>query len=169
MPLDADYLSSHRLTHAQAAALLGMHPITVSTWESQGKPPIVARPARANLLRPDVETWAASRWRHGEPGWVTISGAVELLGVTRAWVTHFAQRDRLPYERSTHGHLTFRVEQMRVMGQERRAYRQADRGPRTTPNHPARPDPTPEPEPQPERPGEPEPEPAPETPDEEAL
>jgi hypothetical protein len=96
MPLDADYLSSYRLTHAQAAALLGMHPITVSTWESQGKLPIVARHARANLLRPDVETWAASRWRHGEPGWVTISGAAPLLGVTRAWVTHLAQRDRLP-------------------------------------------------------------------------
>jgi predicted site-specific integrase-resolvase len=68
MPLHADDLPSHRLTHAQAAALLGVHPITVSTWVSQGKLPIVARHARANLLRSDVETLAASRWRHGEPG-----------------------------------------------------------------------------------------------------
>jgi hypothetical protein len=169
MPLAADDLSSYRLTHAQAAVLLGVHPITVSTWESQGKPPIVARHARANLLRPDVETLAAARWRHGEPGWVTISGAVELLGATRAWVTHLAQRDRLPYERDRHGHLIFRVEQMRVMGQARRAQRQANWGSLMMTTRPEGPDPTPEPEPQPERPGEPEPEPAPETPDEEAL
>ena len=87
MPLAADDLPSYRLTHAQAAVLLGVHPITVSTRESQGKLPIVARHARANLLRPDVETLAAARWRHGEPGWVTISEAAELLGVTRARVT----------------------------------------------------------------------------------
>jgi hypothetical protein len=75
-----------------------------------------------------------------------ISGAAELLGVTRAWVTHLAQRDRLPYERDRHGHLIFRLEQMRVMGQARRAQRQADWGSRMITNHPNGPDPTPEPE-----------------------
>src|SRR5688572_26400319 len=72
-------------------------------------------------------------------------------------------------ERDRHGHLIFRVEQMRVMGQGRRAQRRADWGSLMMTTHPEAPDPTPEPEPQPERPGEPEPEPAPETPDEEAL
>jgi hypothetical protein len=91
-----------------------------------------------------------------------------LLGVTRAWVTYLAQRDRLPYERDRHGHLIFRMEQMRVIGQARRAQRQADERTVLTTNRPDGPDPTPDPEPQPERPGEPEPEPepAPETPDE---
>jgi excisionase family DNA binding protein len=99
MPLDADYLSSYRLTHAQAAALLGVHPITVSTWVSQGKLPSWRVTPGRTCSDPTSRRWPP-HGEHGEPGWVMISGAAELLGVTRAWVTYLAQRDLLPYERT---------------------------------------------------------------------
>jgi Helix-turn-helix domain len=55
----ADDVPPYRLTHAQAAVLLGVHEITVSKWVSQGRLPSVGRYAKANLLRFDVERLSA--------------------------------------------------------------------------------------------------------------
>ncbi|MDQ3223608.1 MAG: helix-turn-helix domain-containing protein [Gemmatimonadota bacterium] len=58
---DLDRRPAHRLTHAQAAELLGVHPITVAQMVTQGRLTPVKRWAKAGLLHADVERQSLER------------------------------------------------------------------------------------------------------------
>jgi excisionase family DNA binding protein len=79
MPATND-VPPYRLTHAQAAVLLGVKEQTVSQWVSQGRLPSVGYYAKRNLLRSDVEKLSAARWRIGDPSWLTASQAAVAIG-----------------------------------------------------------------------------------------
>lgn len=116
----AGELPADRLTHAQAAAILGVHRITVSTWVITGALPSLGRYAKANLRRSDVETLAAARWRPGDPSWLTTDQAAAMLGVSRVRVTQLIAAGRLPAERHPSGRWLFRPGQIAVIAQARR-------------------------------------------------
>jgi hypothetical protein len=82
-----DDVPPYRLTHAQAALLLGVKEQTLSKWVSKGGLPSVGYYAKRNLLRSDVERASAARWRLGDPSWVTTSQAAAVMGVTKIRVT----------------------------------------------------------------------------------
>jgi excisionase family DNA binding protein len=113
--LGADDVPPYRLTHAQAAVLLGVHEITVSKWVSQGRLPSLGRYAKANLLRSDVERLSAARWRPGNRSWLTTSQAAVVLGVTNIRVNQLAHAGRLPHEVSRDGWRLFRPELVAVI------------------------------------------------------
>jgi len=58
-----------RLTHAEAAELLGVHPGSVARWVVEGKLRPIRPYAKAGLLRADVERLSLARWREGDPSW----------------------------------------------------------------------------------------------------
>jgi excisionase family DNA binding protein len=126
--LGADDVPPYRLTHAQAAVLLGVHEITVSKWVSRGWLPSVGRYAKANLLRSDVEQLSAARWRPGDRSWLTTSQAAEVMGVTDVRVNQLARAGRLPHELSRDGWRLFRPGQVAVIGNARRVRFQPDDG-----------------------------------------
>ena len=92
-----------RLTHAEAAKLLGVHPGSVARWVVEGKLRPVRPYAKAGLLRADVERLSLARWREGDPSWLTAAQVAERLGVTRARVYQLSDAGRLPFERTRTG------------------------------------------------------------------
>lgn len=108
-----DRRPAHRLTQAQAAELLGVHPITVAQMVSRGRLTPVKRWAKAGLLRADVERLSLERWRPGDPTWLTTSEVADILGVTGPQVSQLARRGFLPFERTPDGRRVYRPDQGR--------------------------------------------------------
>lgn len=127
---DADELPPHRLTHRQAAVILGVREQTVSKWVSKGRLPSVGRWAKANVLRVDVERLAAARWRPGEPSWLTATQVAAVLGVSVPRVSQLANAGRLPYELAGDGRRLFRPAQVAVIARARRVRFHSDSDPR---------------------------------------
>ena len=57
---DTDDSPPYRLTHAQAARILGVHELSVTRMVRQGRLPQFAPYAKAGLLRSDVEALSAT-------------------------------------------------------------------------------------------------------------
>ena len=104
-----------RMTHAEAAELLGVHPGSVARWVVEGKLRPVSPYAKAGLLRADVEQLSLERWHEGAPWWLTAAQVAERLGVTRPRVYQLSDAGRLPYERTPDGRRLYRPGQVEVI------------------------------------------------------
>ena len=109
-----------RLTHAEAAALLGVHEGTVARMVRRGELKTPAKWAKAALSQAEVERLSLARWSPGSATWLTIAQAAEVFGVTPPRVRQLANSGRLPYERSPAGRRLFRPAQVAVIARARR-------------------------------------------------
>ena len=109
-----------RMTHAEAAELLGVHPGSVARWVVAGTLRPISPYAKAGLLRADVERLSLARWREGDPSWLTAAQVAERLGVTRPRVYQLSDAGRLPYERTPDGRRLYRPGQVNVIVRARR-------------------------------------------------
>ena len=100
--------------------MLGVHPGTVARIIRRGELTTPSKWAKAGLSRADVERLSLARWRPGNPEWLTIAQAAEVLGVTPPRVRQLAEAGRLPYERSPAGRRLFQPAQVAVIARARR-------------------------------------------------
>ncbi len=107
-----------RLTYAQAAVLLGVHPRTVARMIRRGELADPLTPM-AGLLRSDVERLSLTRWRPGNRTWLTTAQVGEQLGLSRARVYQLSNAGTLPYQCSGEGRRLFRPGQIAVVARAR--------------------------------------------------
>lgn len=109
----------YRLTHAQAAALLGVSMTTIGRLVASGELPHPPQ-VKAGILRADVERLSARRWHPGDPGWITTTEVAGVLGVSQPRVSQLARRGFLPFEHGSDGRRLFRPAQVAVIARARR-------------------------------------------------
>lgn len=114
------------VTHAEAAAILGVHVITVTNMVRRGDLVPLLRAKARQLPRDQVEALAADRWscwRTRSTYFITTEEAAELLGVSRTRVGQLTERGFLPVVetgRRAPARL-YRRRQLEVIGNARRA------------------------------------------------
>ncbi len=110
---------TERLTYAQAAELLGVHPRTVARMIRRGELADPLTPM-AGLLRFDVERLSLARWRRGDRTWLTTAQIGEQLGLSRPRVYQLSNAGTLPYQCSGEGRRLFRPGQIAVVVEARK-------------------------------------------------
>jgi predicted site-specific integrase-resolvase len=116
--IGAEEPPADRLTYAQAAVLLGVHPRTVARMIRRGELADPLTPM-AGLLRSDVERLSLARWRPGDRTWLTTAQVGEQLGLSRARVYQLSNAGTLPYQCSGEGRRLFRPGQIAVIARAR--------------------------------------------------
>jgi len=111
------------ISGAEAAAILGIHELSVSRLVGRGILPKSVPHRKIGLDRADVERLALERYAHKDhPYWTTTAGAAEILGVTPNRVRQLVERGFLPAVQHK-GRWYFRRHQVEVIANARESRR----------------------------------------------